>query len=380
MYDKFSLARANVALQSCLLSSIPVPQVACPPAMTSTAWTSAASTALFGSIPVPFLSAWTPASIYNGCQLYLKSLILAFPLLFVIDAPFGRFAKASSYFKLPGRLTFALMEIPAPIFCLLALASSNQLSNEPVGQLSNVYASVLQPSWSHLKQLPVANLVLASLYIIHYTHRAVLQPIFGPKRSPSHISVFLSAFLCQSANGFTMGSWLGGRSPALLIPTNLLSVKSVIKSANPIKSASWFAGILNKSKAATLSPVSSVLPLAQPGLLPSGISTLLHPTFLIGVAGWATFFLANAYHDELLFNLRRPAKRGDGPAQGTRANSHKEIDSKDASNNLSAAPRYEIPEGGLYSLISYPNYFTECEFQSKSKACLYLTDFVCLLF
>jgi 3-oxo-5-alpha-steroid 4-dehydrogenase 1 len=326
--------------------------------MSPSVWTSAASTAVFGSIPIPTLSSWTPASFYNGCQLYLKSLILALPLLFFINAPFGRFGIADSPLRLPGRLAFALMEIPAPIILILALASSNQLTNENVHQAKGFFESILQPSWSHLKQLPIANVILGSLYVIHYTHRAVLQPIFGPKRSPSHVLVFLSAFIFQSCNGFTMGSWLGGRSPALLIPTNLLTAKAVLKAASPIKSASWFASILPKTNTATLSPTSTVLPLDHPGLLPPGASTLLHPTFLIGVTGWAIFFLANAYHDEILFNLRRPAKRGDGPAQGTRANVNKEVDTKEVQTG---APRYEIPEGGLYSFISYPNYFTECE-------------------
>ncbi|UZJ52451.1 hypothetical protein CBS101457_001771 [Exobasidium rhododendri] len=328
--------------------------------MTSTQWASAASTALFGSIPVPFLASLTPASIYNGCQLYLKSLILMFPLLFVVNAPFGRFASSTSYFRLPGRLAFALMEVPSPIFCLLALASSKQLSNEPVGKISNISSSLLHPSWSHLTQLPAANLILASLFVIHYIHRAILQPIYGPKRSSSHISVFLSAFICQTANGFTMGSWLGGSSPAFLIPTNLLTAKSILKASNPLQTAGWFAGILPKSKVATVGPVSSVLPLAHAGLLPHGVSTLLHPTFLIGVTGWAIFFLANVYHDEILFNLRRPAKRGDGPAQGTLANANKDADVKSVTDSSShASPRYEIPEGGLYSLISFPNYYTE---------------------
>lgn len=324
-------------------------------------WAAAASTAVFGSVPVPFMGSWTSASFYNACQLYLKSLVLALPALFVINAPFGRFAIPTSLFKLPGRLAFSLMEIPAPVFFLAALASPNQLSNEPVGDAKVFLASLLQPSWSHLRSLPAANLILASLYLIHYTHRAILQPILGPKRSSSHISVFLSAFAFQAANGFTMGSWLGGRSPALLIPTELLSIKAAKNVADPIKAAGWLAGILPKSKAASLSPTTPVLPFAKAGLLPSGFSTVSHPLFLIGVAGWALFFLANAYHDEILFNLRRPAKRDDGPARGTRGNTHKENVGKDSIDHSSTAPRYEIPEGGLYSLISYPNYFTECE-------------------
>lgn len=329
----------------------------------SSSWISAASTAAFGSIPVPILSDWTPASFYNGCQLYLKSLILALPALFFFNAPFGRFAIHDSILRLPGRVAFAFMEMPGPILCILALASSNQLSNESISESRYFFSSILQPSWAHLKQLPIANLILGALYVIHYTHRAILQPIFGPKRSPSHVSVFVSAFIFQSCNGFTLGSWLGGRSPALLIPTNLLSIKEATKAANPLKATGWFAAILPKSKAASLSPTSSVLPLAQPGLLPPGISTILHPTFLIGVTGWAVFFLANAYHDEILFNLRRPAKRGDGPAQGTRANVHKD----EVVENKNSSPRYEIPEGGLYALISYPNYFTECELRKTNE-------------
>lgn len=329
--------------------------------MTLSHWATATLTALLGSQPLPGLSAWTPAAFYSACQLYLKTLILGGPGLFVIDAPFGRFSLSNSAFKLPGRLAFSLMELPAPVIFVLALASPNQLSNEAMDSGATFFGTLLQPSMAHFQTLPVANLILASLYVGHYIHRAVLQPLMGPARSPSHISVFLSAFVCQTANGFTMGSWLGGRSPALLIPAGLLSMTEALsKSARPLKSAGWFAGILPRSKAAT--PIaSSVLPLAKAGLLPPGPSTVSHPLFLIGVAGWAIFFLANVYHDEILLNLRRPAKRGDGPAQGTRANAHKD----ESKPEVGAQPRYEVPTGGLYSFISYPNYLCECKSSAR---------------
>lgn len=317
-----------------------------------------ASVVAFGTGAVPGLSRWTPASVYLACQAVLKSFILISPVTLFINAPFGRFSLPGSLFKLPGRAAFALMELPAPVFFALAMATPEPLSHDVQTKGANLLSTLINPSLSHLKQLPVANLILGLLFLVHYTHRSIIQPVLGPPRNPSHLAVMLSASIFSVVNGFTMGAWIGGRSPALLVPASLLSSKAALES---VRAASWFAGILPRSKAASPGlEASSILPVAQPGLLPAGVATLFHPLFILGILGWAIGFASNVYHDEILFDLRRPDKRGGGPAEGTRTNVHKSS-SNGASQQKSEGPRYEIPQGGLFSLISYPNYFSECE-------------------
>lgn len=324
----------------------------------------AITVSLFGAGGVPGLNGWTPASIYLAFGALLKTILFLPPVLMIFDAPFGRFSWKDSKLNFPGRLAFSFMELPAPILFILAVSTPDQLSHDyHPNSAVDLLKKLINPSFDHLKQLPAANLILASLFVIHYTHRAILQPIFGPPRSPSHIMVISSAFLFSVTNGFTMGSWIGGRSPSLLVPTSLLSTKAAIKS---VKSASWFAGILPRSKVASPGlDNKSILPIAHPGLLPSGTATLLHPLFILGVLGWAIGFASNVYHDEILFNLRRPDKRGGGPAEGTRNNVHKAVangsssEKSDNNDTSSTGQRYEVPQGGLYSLVSFPNYLSE---------------------
>jgi 3-oxo-5-alpha-steroid 4-dehydrogenase 1 len=62
--------------------------------------------------------------------------------------------------------------------------------------------------------------------------------------------------------------------------------------------------------------------------------------FWSGVALWLFGFASNIFHDEILLNIRRKAK-----TKGKGENGGKE--------------HYAIPQGYLYNLISYPNYFSE---------------------
>ncbi|KAG6882424.1 hypothetical protein C0993_010592 [Termitomyces sp. T159_Od127] len=67
----------------------------------------------------------------------------------------------------------------------------------------------------------------------------------------------------------------------------------------------------------------------------------LRPTFLLGIVIWALGAAGNIWHDEILLNIRRNA-RSKGKA-------------RDGANT----EHYAIPHGGLYALVSYPNYFCE---------------------
>lgn len=299
--------------------------------MASTLGSVLARLAVFGAAKPPNLAHWSAASWYDSCVIFLKSFGLVMPILTQINAPFGRFALSKSIFNLPGNVTFMVMEAFAPIVFVLAFATS-PLSTSP-GLLKTTLP--LSPSLDHLKTIPAANYILGALYVIHYINRAFLQPMRGPPRSPSHLAVFVAAALFQSANGFVMGTWLGGASPPLQLP-------SVIIDSGSSGTASRLGSILS----GTLRTV------ARPGIVDGGANPLTNPLFLIGIAGWAVGLAANIYHDEILFDIRRKAQK----------------DSK--ANGAGSKPKYDVPHGGLYSLISYPNYLCECELLLSS----YLRD------
>ena len=79
------------------------------------------------------------------------------------------------------------MEIPSPIFVLLG-ALSQPLSSRIVkgthGWLPPLSA-LFSPSIERFLALPSPNQVLVALFLVHYTHRAVLQPLRSPSASTS---------------------------------------------------------------------------------------------------------------------------------------------------------------------------------------------------
>jgi 3-oxo-5-alpha-steroid 4-dehydrogenase 1 len=67
---------------------------------------------------------------------------------------------------------------------------------------------------------------------------------------------------------------------------------------------------------------------------------------------WAVGLASNIWHDETLLNIRRKPK---STVSQTPAGPSK--NEQEGSRN--AKPHYAIPYGGLYALISFPNYFSE---------------------
>jgi len=150
------------------------------------------------------------------------------------------------------------------------------------------------PSWDSPQAL------LAALFLIHYTNRALLSPLRTPSRSKSHISVPLSAVLFNVINGFLMGSYLS--SPVARI---------YLTSAN----------------------------------------TYQNPLFYVGIGLWGLGLAGNILHDEILLDIRRKAKsKGKGKFV-------EDSNSKSARNRT--PEHYAIPQGWLYDYISYPNYLCE---------------------
>lgn len=139
---------------------------------------------------------------------------------------------------------------------------------------------------------------LCGLFIIHYIHRAIIQPLTSPTRSPSHIIVPFMATCYQLTNGTLLGTFL---------------------SSGEVSLDAWDK-----------------------------------PMFWVWVALFFAGMIGNIYHDNLLMSLRRSAKAKAGDGK----------------------PHYGIPRGGLFSLISYPNYFCEwCEWLGFAMASTVGTGF-----
>lgn len=69
--------------------------------------------------------------------------------------------------------------------------------------------------------------------------------------------------------------------------------------------------------------------------------------------------LTSVYHDEILHDLRRPASK-------------RLISSPKDDGPSDKGGRYRVPMGGLFSLVSFPNYLCEwCVFRGPPAILLY---------
>ncbi|KAJ4474391.1 hypothetical protein J3R30DRAFT_3295823 [Lentinula aciculospora] len=206
--------------------------------------------------------------------------IIICPVLFVINAPFGRFAlHGKSILSFDGIKSWFVMEIISPLMFIVSFLDSPLSRGEPVS---------FRPY--------LAQYILAVAYLTHYCNRAIISPLRTPSRSKSHIIVPFTGILFNLLNGSLMGTYLS-------------------------------------------SPAASTY-LARP-----------RPLFYIGLILWASGFVGNIIHDEILLNLRRKANsKPDGKVTGSSGRTAKTINTSE---------HYAIPYGLLYKYISYPNYFCE---------------------
>ncbi|TIA91427.1 hypothetical protein E3P99_01077 [Wallemia hederae] len=119
----------------------------------------------------------------HACDLLLRTFWVLGPLAIFYNAPFGRFADASSPLRLNGKLTWCAMELVSPVCFIIALHSH----------------SLTQPQ-----------LITSLLFITHYVNRSFIYPVFNPSQSPSHLLVLLSAAAFNTANGSLQG-WYAAR-------------------------------------------------------------------------------------------------------------------------------------------------------------------------
>ncbi|CAO1614153.1 unnamed protein product [Jaminaea pallidilutea] len=308
---------------------------------------------------LPLPTSWLPSSgadLYRLCQFTFLSTPLLLPVLQFIQAPHGRFAFASR-FNVHGNWSWFIMEVVSPITFAVCFLSQPLTSSTDAFSLSSIFS----PSLLRLGRIPTANLILGGAFLLHYLQRAVISPWRAPPRSPMHVSVPASAIFFNLVNGFLMGSWIGGRSPAMVLPPAAFDAFGAAHSRH---------GIVEKVGAAmsTLSPRI----IESPGLATYGFCDVIlrNPVFLLGLSGWLIGFLSNVYHDEILLDVRRPRDQ-----RWTKV-MREDRDGEDRSigQGQKDKPKYGVPKGGLYRFISYPNYLSEWfEWLSYSIAALSVT-------
>lgn len=201
----------------------------------------------------------------------------------------------NSRFNLPGRIGWLTMEAPGFLTLLYNLINLTPQANP----YYHHHPSSSQPDTSY--SLPWQNKVLAALFVIHYSYRAILFPFLQPSMSPLHILIWLFGLSFQVVNGTMIGAWLSAYGP--------------------LTQSDWSAQL----HFGTMQFVLGIL------------------VFYIGLA-------ANYYHDDELREIRRREIARQHRLQAAAAS---------GKPKSAAEKHYEIPTGGLFKIMLYPHYFVE---------------------
>ncbi|KAI6046453.1 3-oxo-5-alpha-steroid 4-dehydrogenase-domain-containing protein [Pisolithus marmoratus] len=111
------------------------------------------------------------------------------PLLFIINAPFGRFTLLNDHvLSVDGIKSWIFMELFSPT--------------------AFIYAFTQAPFLDHTPPVSAPQGLLAGLFLSHYLNRAVISPLRTPSRSKSHLSVVLCGICFNLFNGLMMGTYL----------------------------------------------------------------------------------------------------------------------------------------------------------------------------
>ncbi|KAK6334307.1 hypothetical protein TWF730_003520 [Orbilia blumenaviensis] len=164
-----------------------------------------------------------------------------------------------------------------------------------------------------LSALPTSHKILSVLYLIHYVNRALVSPLRAPAYAPAHIIVLTVATYFNYINGYSLSSFF------------------ILQQGNVSEVSSWWK-----------------------------------LRFSIGVVMWAIGFWGNIWHEDVLYEIRRRAKR----EHLETAKAKKEEGLGEGIERVIVPDRlvvraentghvYEIPEGGLWSYCWHPHYFME---------------------
>jgi 3-oxo-5-alpha-steroid 4-dehydrogenase 1 len=185
-----------------------------------------------------------------------------------------------SRFNIPGRVAWLTMESPGFLTLLYIMGTLTKQQGIP--------------------DLPWQNKVLAGLFVIHYSYRAIMYPLMAASMSPIHFFVWCAGLTFQLFNATSIAAWLAAYGPTT--------------------AAEW---------SAQLSPWSTL-------------------QFVVGIAVFYLGLAANYYHDDELREIRRREEH---------RRSRKSME--DGTPVEKVDKHYSIPEAGLFKYMLYPHYFVE---------------------
>jgi 3-oxo-5-alpha-steroid 4-dehydrogenase 1 len=177
--------------------------------------------------------------------------------------------------NVPGRIAWFTMECP--------------------GFLTLLYIMSTLPAQHGITDLPWQNKVLAGLFVLHYSYRAVLFPFIQPSMSPIHAVVWAAALMFQLFNATCIGGWLAAYGPTT--------------------QAEWRE---------------------------QGFSVL---RFAAGLGIFYVGLTCNYFCDEELREIRRKEQRRQAKQAGQ--------------GQKGVEKHYSVPQNGLFKYMLYPHYFME---------------------
>ncbi|GAB5591654.1 hypothetical protein Unana1_06554 [Umbelopsis nana] len=136
---------------------------------------------------------WTKRSLYDNVLFYYSLFpVTIWPILCIIDAPYGKFAgKLIIDLQMNGKLGWFLMEVTSPILFVTSILP-------PVYQ---TFTS-LEPVWTTTQS------ILTVMWLTHYINRSTIYPLRAHSISPMNILTFLSSLAFNGANAYTNGMWV----------------------------------------------------------------------------------------------------------------------------------------------------------------------------
>ncbi|KAI7878178.1 3-oxo-5-alpha-steroid 4-dehydrogenase [Lichtheimia hyalospora FSU 10163] len=153
---------------------------------------------------------WRNPVVYDtALMVYTAMPPVIAPILFWIDAPYGRFAgKLIVDWNLPGKLTWFAMELLSPVAYAVSMVTMG---------------SWYQPSSS--QQL------LTGIWMVHYANRAIIHPYRASSMAPINVITMLASVVFNFLNGYTNGMWNARNTFDITTPRVMLGV------------ALWFTGL-----------------------------------------------------------------------------------------------------------------------------------------